>query len=169
MVFWQTTRFHNLIHHFYFPYSNPPLLELGHLSPATQVLLRSIFFLLFLVEDTQTSPCIWKVPSKSLVQGRRLYSNNSLFPLSPQVPSRVTEALRRAVISSQMRSKLTSFSEAAPQPAKARLGRVWSRRSCHSAGMRAFAMSVSDRYGDKSGQPSPQHGDGLGDKQEMQL
>lgn len=36
---------------------------------------------------------------------------------------------------------------------KGRTGRVWSRRSCHSAGTRAFAVSVADRYGDKPGQP----------------
>lgn len=39
--------------------------------------------------------------------------------------------------------------------AKARFGGARSRRSCHSASARAFAVSVSDRYGDKSGQPSP--------------
>lgn len=59
------------------------------------------------------------------------------------------------MISSKMNSKLASFSEAALLPAKAQLGRVWSRRFCHSAGTRAFAVSVSDRYRDKSGQPSP--------------
>lgn len=61
----------------------------------------------------------------------------------------------RAMISSQMNSPARSFSEAALPPAKARFGRARSRHSCHSASTRAFAVSVSDRYGDKSGQPSP--------------
>lgn len=59
------------------------------------------------------------------------------------------------MLSSKMNSKLASFSEAALLPAKAQLGRVLGRHFCHSAGTCAFAVRVSDRYGDKSGQPSP--------------